>query len=118
MSNLIELPESGWVCGSLQWLLVSFEACSAWAYVWLTLDRYLAVMQPNWYRVNGEKERVKRPLIIFTVLVFILSSPFLFFLPPEIPRVILPGRGHKQCLQVLLVRFRISSISGLLYDGG
>ena len=85
MSNLIKLPGSGWVCGSLQWLLISFEACSAWGYVWLTLDRYLAVMQPNWYRVNGEKERVKRPLIIFTVLVFFLSSPYLFFYHIKIP---------------------------------
>ena len=67
------------VCGSLFWLLTSFEACSTWAYVWLSLDRYLAIMKPNWYRVNGGKDRAKRPLIIFTLLVFILSSPFLFF---------------------------------------
>ena len=42
-------------------------------------------MKPNWYRVNGEKDKPKRPLIIFTLLVLILSSPFLLFWHEKTP---------------------------------
>ena len=83
MSNLIKLPR--WICGSLKFFLVGFDACSAWGYVWLSLDRYLAIMKPHWYRINGEKDKPKRPLLLFTLLIFMIQfpTPFLFnkFMP-------------------------------------
>ena len=76
-ANLIKLPSSGWVCGGLRWVLSSCEMCSAWAYVWISVDRYLAIMKPNWYRVNGKKEKVKPLFLIFTVVSVLMCTPAL-----------------------------------------
>ena len=80
----MKLPSSGWTCGTLRWILGSFEVCSTWAYVWISLDRYLATMKPNWYRINGRKEKVKRPLFIATLSSFMLTSPMLFLFHKKI----------------------------------
>ena len=77
-ADLCDLPSNRWISGALKWLMTSSEMCSNWAYVWISLDRYLATMNPNWYRVNGKNNKVTRPLFIATVISYILFSPAFF----------------------------------------
>ena len=68
-----------WVCCILWWNTYSLYGCSSWSYVWISLDRFLAIWKPSWYRLNGTKAKARKTLIIFTVLVYILMSPNILF---------------------------------------
>ena len=74
-----------WLCRFLWWNTYSLYACSSWSYVWISLDRFVAIWIPNWYRIRGKKDKVKLPLLVFTLLVYLLMSPNVFFreLSPE-----------------------------------
>ena len=74
-----KLPLNKWFCGFLWWCVYSLYLCSSWSYVWISLDRFIAIWMSNWYRIHGKKEKMKKPLFLITAIMFVIMSPNLIF---------------------------------------
>lgn len=69
---------------------------SVWIVLTLTIDRYLALCQPLKHRAIGKKSRVKRLMVIVSLLAVVFSSPRFF----EV-HVIQLCNEHNDCIAVI-----------------
>ena len=88
-----------WACRFVWWNTYALYACSSWSYVWISLDRCLAIWKPRWYRVHGKRKNARLFVILFTAIMYLMMSPNVFL--RQLPEYL----SRQGCLGVKILSF-------------